>query len=174
MRADVPRRPLPNDAKQRRYGREQTANWFGTMRAKGKAMAEESFAQRTARAAYEEGRANGRAEERAAVVLWMRTHDVVASDGGAWVANTIESGDHLPPTGRHESGKGVSPEDGSGDHGALKTKRASIEVRAYEATLERGAIEERARIAAKMRAEYPLNKHAREWADWIEALVPEE
>jgi hypothetical protein len=25
----------------------------------------------------------------------MRTHDVVASDGGAWVADAIEQGEHL-------------------------------------------------------------------------------
>jgi hypothetical protein len=33
-----------------------------------------------------------RAEERAAIVAWMRTHDVVASDGGAWVADAINAG----------------------------------------------------------------------------------
>ena len=27
---------------------------------------------------------------------------------------------------------------------------------------------ERARLAAKMRADYPQNRHALEWADWIE------
>jgi hypothetical protein len=35
------------------------------------------------------------------------------------------------------------------------------------AAYTRGAERERARIAAKMRADYPTNRHALEWADWI-------
>jgi hypothetical protein len=30
------------------------------------------------------------------------------------------------------------------------------------------AAAERARIVAKMRTDYPHNRHAQEWADWIE------
>jgi hypothetical protein len=40
--------------------------------------------------------ANPSADERAAVVAWLRTHDVVASDGGAWIADAIERGEHHP------------------------------------------------------------------------------
>lgn len=31
--------------------------------------------------------------------------------------------------------------------------------------------EERARIVTMMRTDYPMNQHAREWADWIEKLT---
>lgn len=41
-----------------------------------------------------------------------------------------------------------------------------------EEQVEEARQQERARIVAKMRAAYPNNHHAREWADWIETLSP--
>jgi hypothetical protein len=40
--------------------------------------------------------------------------------------------------------------------------RAEVEI-----ILRNGAAAERARIAHKMQVDYPLNKHAQEWAEWI-------
>jgi hypothetical protein len=58
-------------------------------------MSEESFAQRTARAAYEEGRAKGRTEERAAVVAWLRRDTTPCAFGPQTEADFIERGEHL-------------------------------------------------------------------------------
>ena len=41
----------------------------------------------------------------------------------------------------------------------------------YQVGIRRGRAEERARIVTMMRTDYPMNQHAREWADWIEKLT---
>ena len=40
--------------------------------------------------------------------------------------------------------------------------------RATKTAFSDGGKAERLRLATKMRTDYPLNRHALEWADWIE------
>ena len=48
----------------------------------------------------------------------------------------------------------------------LRAKVKSLQAE-VETVLRNAAAGERARLAQKLRVEYPLNRHAREWADWI-------
>jgi len=43
----------------------------------------------------------------------------------------------------------------------------------YSLGVRHGAETERDAIVRRMRTEYPMNQHAREWADWIESLSPQ-
>lgn len=54
------------------------------------------------------------------------------------------------------------------DCGDCKGEGVRPQVGAILTSIAAVAQAERDRVAARMRREYPLNAHAREWADWIE------